>query len=504
MATFDSKLLVDKLTDILVKLGLSWELFKNAMTDWTFGQKNLSFWVEKHCIVRNRATNDFHVDFNDFVKLFKCIVFVENADRFICYFIHQFFVFGETRSDCWIRAKVNKYNNRPLKTRELNEFKDISYLEGKIDEYGRTTLVKPNDLYTRLKSLPYHKFTNVCHIWDHDPNDSSAFSVAMPFHYEYTGFVSEDELPDLLIYYLKTVLCNGSEESWIWLRSYLANIIHQPDSRTETMLVLYSQGKRLGKSTLKFIMDQILGNETNVGKVESISDVFGDRGGYATVGKRLVWFEELTDKKAVFRACMDRMKTCITDKTTTYKPLYKELHESNNTNEYIACTNNLVGVLQDRQTFLHVSDCRKDDHEFYSKLRGNMDKRGCNLFASYLKEYTTKLPMRIHKTELYHSLLTNSEESINEFIKSVRSQEIEVLTNEHPKFKYYTKRDLYNVAYMRWCESNTEKVMPFDQFQSKFSHYANLGQDGCGYKQIRLKDDRMRVFVLPKDWHTEE
>ncbi|ETV73067.1 hypothetical protein H257_12103 [Aphanomyces astaci] len=309
------------------------------------------------------------------------------------------------------------------------------------------------------------------------PEDRDTFSVALPFQYTYVGDVAESELPDLLMYYLKEVICNNDEEAWIWLRSYLANIIHQPDSRTEVMLILYSQEKR----------------------VENLSDVFGERGGTSVVSKRVVWFEEMTEKKAVFRACMDRMKTAITEKRTTYKPLYQELHETNNTNEYIACTNHLVGVLADRQTVLHVSDKHREDHAFYTKLRANMNQDGCNKFASYLKQFTTQLPMRIHKTTIYESMLSNGAEGIDTFINGVKSGEITFQFQHAPKFWYASKEDLYEYAYIHWCESQGDKPITFNHFKEKFQHYNR----SCEYTGIRVGDARMYAFKVPVDWNKQ-
>ncbi|KAF0720051.1 hypothetical protein DYB28_000382 [Aphanomyces astaci] len=301
-----------RITDDIAKLvegmGRTMKDFEKAMIDVSFEDNELSYWAAEHCNIRNRATNDFAMSYVDFEKILKQLVFPnrECMMRFLCYFINEFFVFGATSSDCWVRAKVTKHNANPLHHRSINEFKNVRIA------YQTPNGLSNTDMFGVLKSLPYHKFTNQCHLWDHSPEDRDTFSVALPFQYTDVGEVTEQDLPDLLMYYLKEVICNNDEEAWIWLRSYLANVIHQPDARTEVMLILYSQEKRVGKSTLKFIIDQIFGETTNMGKAENLSDVFGERGGTSVVGKRVVWFEELTEKKAIFRACMDRMKTAIT------------------------------------------------------------------------------------------------------------------------------------------------------------------------------------------------
>ena len=193
---------------------------------------------------------------------------------------------------------------------------------------------------------------------------------------------------------------------------------------------------------------------------------------------------------------MDRMKTTITDKRTTYKPLYHELHETNNTNEYIACTNHLVGVLEDRQTFLHVTDKHKDDHVFYRKLRNNLDQHGCNLFAAYLKPFTTALPMKCHKTDIYRSMLSNGAEPIEIFVKELKSGKCAIELTKADKFWHCTQDLLYTQKYQKWCETNREQVISFTHFKEKLSHYDR----NCEYKQIRVKAGRIYAFVFPVDW----
>jgi hypothetical protein len=495
-SVFKSRLIVGDLTLLLSDMGCTWDEFKGAMIDDSFRDCELSHWADKHCRVRNRASNDFSLSYVYFEKLLKQIVFDYGYhSRFVCYFIHEFFIFGMQSSNCWVRTKVSAHNLTPLRPHQISEFKNVcvQYMVGE----GKSARIAMLEVFSLLKTLPYHKFSNQCHLWNHDPLDVETFSTALPFQYTDLGYeVLESDLPDLLLYYLQEIICGGDGVSWIWLRSYLANVVHQPDSRTEVMLVLYSQEKRLGKSTLKWIVDMICGVEANVAKVERLSDVFGERGGTTVVGKRVVWFEELTDNKLVFRANMDRMKTTITDKRTTYKPLYQELHETNNTNEYIACTNHLVGVLEDRQTFLHVSDKHKDDHKFYGALRANLDQDGCNLFATYLKPFTTALPMKCHKTDIYRSMLSNSAEPIEIFIKELKSGKCSINLEKTSKFWYCSQEQLYSGKYQRWCETNNERMITLIHFKEKLTHYDRE----CVYKQIRVKTGRIYAFVFPVGW----
>lgn len=497
---FESARIVDDIKKLLSGMSRTFDEFKDAMCDNTFNADELSYWADKYCTIRNQATNSFTLNYNHFEKLLKQIVFRgELSSRFVCYFIHEFFVFGIKSSHCYMRKKVCELNSSPVESFSISEFKNTQ-IKSLVQIIPGQIKLCTTSLFDLIKGLPYHKFTNRCHLWNHDSSDLDVFSMALPFQYTpLDDDVDESDLVQDLMYYLKSIICNNDEQSWIWLRSYLANMIYQPDARIEVMLVLYSREKRLGKSTLYYLIQKIFG-ECNIGKVDSISDAFGERGGTTLVGKKVAWFEELTDKKATFRACMDRMKTGITERRTTYRPLYQEVNETNNTNEYIACTNHLVGVLEDRMTVLQVSDERKDDHAFYSKFRAAMTQAEVNKFVAYLKPYTTPLPMKCHKTDIYNSMVSNGREPIETFVREIKSGQTYLDFQKKAKFWYCTKNYLYDCVYRAWSESNSEKIISFAHFKEKLNHYDR----DCSYKRVRIDNELIYAFVFSVDWQITE
>lgn len=495
--TFCSELVNNELNYILKHMGKTFDEFKSAICDKKYMEGiELSFWAKEHCTIINHAYNDFSLDYRFFENILKTIKFYkgEIANRFIAYFIHEFFVFGSRSEDCFERAKICDSNHLSIRDYTVSEFSNISIsIKSKIG-------FSYNKLSDLLKSIPFHKFTNSCYIWGHNPNDMDAFSKAIPFQSKVLDedIKESDLLPDWL-YYMKDIICNKDEDSWVWFRSYLANIIHQPNERTEVMVLLYSMETRLGKSTLKYWIDQVFGL-ANVSKVESITDAFGERGGPTLVGKKVVWFEELTDKKSTFRACMDRMKTAITEKRTTYKKLYHNLNETDNTNEYIAATNHLVGVLENRHTVLNVNAERQNDRAFYTKLRAGLTTHEINKTITYLKNFTTSLPMAILETRAYKSMLTNSNESITQFIIDIKSTECGINSHTTEKaggnnYMYVKRDDLYR-TYQTWCEKRGETILPMSRFKEKLSHY-----DGSIiYKKVKVASSSFFAFILPLDY----
>ncbi|RLO11971.1 hypothetical protein DYB28_000381 [Aphanomyces astaci] len=128
-----------------------------------------------------------------------------------------------------------------------------------------------------------------------------------------------------------------------------------------------------------------------------------------------------------------------------------------------------------------------------------MNQDGCNKFASYLKQFVTQLPMRIHKTAIYESMLSNGAEGIDTFINGVKSGEIKFQFTQAPKFWYCSKEDLYDRVYIHWCESQGEKPITFNHFKEKFQHYDRA----CEYTRIRIGDTRMYAFKVPVDWNKQ-
>lgn len=494
--TFASKLCNENIMSLLTQMDKSWAEFKSAMCDQSFDQTEIAYWADKHCTITNCVSRDFNNDFRTFERLLKSLNFKTYAllMRFVMYFISEFYIFSAASSKAvYIRAKPTELNKNTIRDYDINDFKNISI------KYTRGVQMMSVKLSQLLTELPYHKFDGYCYKWNHDPADKTTFSLAAPFQATVLDEpVSEEDLLPEWLYYMKTILCYNDEEKWVWLRSYLANLFHQPDQRTGVMLLLYSPEKRVGKSTFEAWLEMVFGS-ANIGIVNSLSQAFGERGAPQLLSKKIAWFEELTDSKQTFRACMDKMKTAITDSVTTYRKLYQEVNQINNTNEYIAATNHLVGVLADRFTVLRVNPERKDDNEFYGRLRRKLVGYETNKIITYLKDFTTQMPMQIIKTKEYNSMLTNSSEHIVSFINDIKADPITLKLEKRKDYQYVKADELYT-SYKSWCLTNGEKdVFSQIRFKEKMIHYG-----GAGIESKRLKIDKVLTacYVLQDTFFT--
>jgi hypothetical protein len=340
--------------------------------------------------------------------------------RFVAILFNGMFVM--TQSD----AKRCHYidNNRSF------EPYDIRIFDGVLIQYAAKDSVSCITLSSLLKRIPFHRFADADYIWNHDINDRKVASLANPFKIKISRKpVDESSLPPSFIEYFKSVLCSDDNDAWVWLRSYLANIIHNPNTKTRLMLILYSHDHQLGKSTLKLFLNAIMGS-SNVAEFHSLSEAFGQRGAPTSIGKRVVFCEELVADKSEFRACKERMKISITEQTITYRPLYSETRISRNTNCFIACTNNLIGILPQRMTVLNVSNIHQNDHIFYNQLRKDIIPSNMVLLVRYLSRYITNdngCPMTPFITEIQESMRDNSKSPLDDFIEYLSSLNAEKL-----------------------------------------------------------------------------
>ncbi|GMF25780.1 unnamed protein product [Phytophthora lilii] len=154
---------------------------------------------------------------------------------------------------------------------------------------------------------------------------------------------------------------------------------------------------------------------------------------------------------------------------------------------------NTVCVLEDQFTVLKVNPERKDDRCFYGKLRSDMVGEETSKFITYLKRFTTSMPMPIHKTKEYESMLSNASESIVQYLSDLKESLDDVhFTNKCDKHYHISKNMLFD-HYTQWCSRNNEKPLTFLKFKHKLIHYDST----ILYKKMKLNDVQVWGFEFP-------
>lgn len=505
LKTFESKRLNNKMKTLIESTGIPFYRFKAIMcVDGYEYRTETADWADDHLIIKNHLTTGYQAQFQTFEHISKSLTFesVELMRRFVLFFITELFIFTVSdHKNGFLKTRVEFVSEEVKSTRLFIPFRIEAFQQISLSFVSDNKL-KSTKMGNLLTELPFHRFSDIQYIWNHDSTNSNVFSMAQPYVFkQLKQEVDESDLPESLMHYLKDVICNHDENRWEWFRSYLANIIHQPNERTGVMMVLYSSAKRLGKSTLFYLLSRMIFGEHNCVTVNSLSAIFGERGGAHTVGKKLIWLEELCESKKEFRACMERMKSAITDRYQSYRKLYQEFCESINTNEYIASTNNLIGILEDRMTVFDVSDEHRGDTDFYGKLRAEFTQDVANKFCAYLKQFTTSLPMKPLKTNIYGQMSANSRESIVSYIECIKKDQDSNLNVDHRELKkgggydYMGQYDLFE-HYVKWCDNCKEKPLTQTAFKSKLLHY----EPTIEFTKIKENGIRSWVFKFPDNF----
>jgi len=166
--------------------------------------------------------------------------------------------------------------------------------------------------------------------------------------------------------FLFKVICNGDRKLFYYLIHFFAHMWQKPEEKPGIMIVLLG-GQGSGKGTLFNLLQRIWSRTTlHVADVEHVTGGFNG----AMERNYIVNMDE-----ALFsgdRRSMDRLKSMITEPSITIEQKYQPRRTIKSIHRFFAATNrNHFGniELDDRRfVFLRVSEKRKGDHEYFSRL----------------------------------------------------------------------------------------------------------------------------------------
>lgn len=166
--------------------------------------------------------------------------------------------------------------------------------------------------------------------------------------------------------FLLFVICNGDRKLFYYLIQFFAHMWQKPEEKPGIMIVLLG-GQGIGKGTLFNLLQSIWSRTTL-----HVSDVKHVTGGFNAAMERNY---TVNMDEALFsgdRRSMDRLKSMITEPNITIEQKYQPRRTIKSIHRFFAATNrNHFGniELDDRRfVFLRVSEKRKDDHEYFSRL----------------------------------------------------------------------------------------------------------------------------------------
>lgn len=496
--TFSSERIKKSLCSFIKCKDISYDRFKEILCDESYAEEEFMYWCNDYIVICNDLMNDTFIQYSEFTKFIKTIRFgsYRLLQRFSAYFINECFImFADDGKYCYYRREATKEHPEPVDRYAISNFEMID-----VNFYADDKLLK-NNLKCVLKSIPFHQFNNIVYEWGKTPKDKHTIAMSTPFRYNLLDReITEEDLPENVLYYFKSIICDDSQEEWEWLRMYLATIIFNPNMKTRIMLVLYSKENQCGKSVLYHnILNKILTN-ANATYAKNLKDVFGIRGCPQAVGKKLIWLEEMSKTTEEFKSIMDNMKSSITDNMTTSRALYKECIQYKNTHEYIAATNYSISILKERMTVFNVSDRHQNDKSFYGPLTDTLEKEGVlDLIVSYLYKYKSDKPINPLITKIHKIMLKGSQNPFECYMDQLKYADNYYLTLTQYKndLVYATTDDVYT-SYKKFCDKDHYKITSKTTFTTNITRCKNIEK-----KRINTDNGRKEVFTFMKEFFEE-
>ena len=153
----------------------------------------------------------------------------------------------------------------------------------------------------------------------------------------YNTFPTEiQDKVNIMLNYIKEVLCSSNESHYDYLLKWVANMVH--GNKNDSILYLRSK-QGYGKSTLfEFLSTFVVGDDLSL---MTGSEPLLSKNNAILAGKLLVYFEELeTFTTAQWMGVSSRLKKQATSKKMVYENKYEKPYEARNMNNYAILSNN--------------------------------------------------------------------------------------------------------------------------------------------------------------------
>ena len=204
---------------------------------------------------------------------------------------------------------------------------------------------------------------------------------------EYSKEVKEGV--DLLLSYIKEVICSFQDTSYEYLLKWISNVCK--GNKNDSIIYMKSL-EGVGKSTIwEFITDNVLGKKICI---KSNADPLKTPYNKILLGMLFVVFEELpTFSVSEWNAISSKLKDLTTSKTCIYSDKFEKQFEAENISNYVINTN--VDAIKDshgRRIFMPpISTKRINDHVYFGNIRNKCFNNNIGeAFYSYMMEINTE------------------------------------------------------------------------------------------------------------------
>lgn len=166
--------------------------------------------------------------------------------------------------------------------------------------------------------------------------------------------------------FLLNVICSGDNILFEYVLNYLAHALQNPENKPGVMIVLIGD-EGVGKGFFIRLLEAIWGRTTL-----QVSEIGAITGNYNKALETALW---VALDEALFKGdkrSQDRMKSLVTEPTIQVEQKYEPSRTIESFHRFVACTNHAQwGQIRSddrRCLFIKVSDCHKQDTEYFGKL----------------------------------------------------------------------------------------------------------------------------------------
>ncbi|MEZ9303138.1 primase-helicase family protein [Vibrio breoganii] len=207
----------------------------------------------------------------------------------------------------------------------------------------------------------------------------------------WTGFQFEpqegDNLIEKILWHLKFIICSGNDEDYKYLLAWMAHIVQKPEQKSGVCVVLKSEARGTGKSTVSVLLERLLGQHAM--RVQDGKHLLGAFNSHLA-NKLFVTIEEAFWSGSAKDA--GKLRTLITESTVTIEAKGKDALEVDSFHRFMMCTNNdwAVPQTQDERRFfvLEVSEDKKQDKDYFVDLYDVVNSDDAmEQFFHFLKHY---------------------------------------------------------------------------------------------------------------------
>ncbi|MCA0937802.1 DUF5906 domain-containing protein [Vibrio alginolyticus] len=208
--------------------------------------------------------------------------------------------------------------------------------------------------------------------------------------------VEGDSHLDRIMWHLLHIICKGDEQHFQYLLAWMAHIVQKPEEKSGVCVVLKSEARGTGKSTVSILLEKLLGQHSM--RVQDGKHLLGAFNSHLA-NKLFVTIEEAFWSGSSKDA--GKLRTLITESTVTIEAKGKDAIEVDSYHRFMMCTNNdwAVPQTQDERRFfiLEVSEDKKQNAEYFSDLYSDIKSdEVMGQFFYFLKNYDIA-PFNLHK-----------------------------------------------------------------------------------------------------------